>query len=210
MSALVPADAPLLDVRDLSIAFSQGGRETLAVDHVSFRLKRGRTLALVGESGSGKSVTALSIVRLLGLTSARFPTGQVLFKGADMLTLAEPKLRAIRGAEITMVFQEPMSSLNPLHNIEKQVGETLEVHAGLRGTAKRARVIELLRMVGLPEAEHRLAALPHELSGGQRQRVMIAMALAMEPDLLIADEPTTALDVTIQAQILELLQDLQR
>jgi microcin C transport system ATP-binding protein len=201
------ADAPLLDVRDLNVRFRQGDAETLAVDGVSFMLKRGTTLALVGESGSGKSVTALSIVRLL--SRAAEVQGQVLFKGEDILACRESRLRDIRGAQITMVFQEPMTSLNPLHTIERQIGEILELH-GARGTEKiRARMIELLREVGIPDPAGRLGAFPHQLSGGQRQRVMIAMALANRPDLFIADEPTTALDVTVQAQILELLKELQ-
>lgn len=201
--------APLLSVRDLSIAFHQGGRETLAVDHVSFDLQRGRTLALVGESGSGKSITALSIVKLLGSTSATYPSGQIVFKGDDLLQASDDQLRKVRGNEITMVFQEPMTSLNPLHPIEKQIGEILALH-GMRGDDKlRARVIELLEEVGIPDPATRLSAYPHQLSGGQRQRVMIAMALANRPDLFIADEPTTALDVTVQAQILKLLKELQ-
>jgi microcin C transport system ATP-binding protein len=201
------SDAPLLDVRDLSITFSQGGHATLAVDDISFTLKRGTTLALVGESGSGKSVTALSIVRLLG--RAAHVQGQVLFKGEDLLACPETRLREIRGAHITMVFQEPMTSLNPLHTIARQIGEILELH-GARGVEKiRARIIELLQEVGIPNPSERLGAYPHQLSGGQRQRVMIAMALANRPDLFIADEPTTALDVTVQAQILELLKELQ-
>jgi microcin C transport system ATP-binding protein len=199
---------PLLDIRDLSIAFSQGGRETLAVDRASFSLERGKTLALVGESGSGKSVTALAIVRLLP-SSARI-SGAARFAGMDMLTLDDERLRQVRGARITMVFQEPMTSLNPLHTIERQIGEILELH-GMRGQdAIRARVVELLAEVGIPDPRARLGAYPHQLSGGQRQRVMIAMALANKPDLLIADEPTTALDVTVQAQILALLERLQQ
>ncbi len=201
--------APLLDVRDLSIAFTQGARTALAVDRVSFTLQRGRTLALVGESGSGKSVTALSIVRLLGSTSASYPSGEVFFNGKDLLKADEPALRAVRGNEITMVFQEPMTSLNPLHPIEKQIGEILELH-GMRGAQeRRTRIIELLEEVGIRDPASRLGAFPHQLSGGQRQRVMIAMALANRPDLFIADEPTTALDVTVQAQILKLLKELQ-
>jgi microcin C transport system ATP-binding protein len=202
--------APLLDVRDLSIAFAQGGgKETLAVDKVSFSLERGRTLALVGESGSGKSITALSIVRLLP-PSAIHPSGSIDFAGDDILKLSDARLRAIRGAKITMVFQEPMTSLNPLQTIEQQIGEILELH-GARGAEKnRARVVELLGEVGIPNPSERLAAFPHQLSGGQRQRVMIAMALANRPDLLIADEPTTALDVTVQAQILALLERVQK
>jgi microcin C transport system ATP-binding protein len=202
-------DTPLLDVRNLSIAFRQGGVETLAVNDVSFSLAAGRTLALVGESGSGKSITALSIVKLLGATSATYPSGEILFKGQDVLKADDQALRRMRGNEITMVFQEPMSSLNPLHHIERQIGEILSLH-GMRGDAAiRTRVIELLAEVGIPDPSSRLNAYPHQLSGGQRQRVMIAMALANKPDLFIADEPTTALDVTVQAQILRLLKDLQ-
>ncbi len=200
-------DAPLLDVRDLAVSFSPDPAAAPAVAGVSFTLERGRTLALVGESGSGKSVTALSIVRLLPPGIA--PGGQALFDGEDLLKLDEARLRAIRGARITMVFQEPMTSLNPLHTIEKQIGEILELH-GVRGAEKiRARVVELLEEVGIPDPAERLGAYPHQLSGGQRQRVMIAMALANRPDLFIADEPTTALDVTVQAQILDLLKRLQ-
>ena len=200
-------DAPLLDVRNLTVRFRQGGTETIAVDGVSFTLKRGTTLALVGESGSGKSVTALSIVRLL--SRAAEVQGQVLFKGEDLLAYREARLREIRGAQITMVFQEPMTSLNPLHTIARQIGEILELH-GARGAQKiKDRIIELLQEVGIPDPAARLDAFPHQLSGGQRQRVMIAMALANRPDLFIADEPTTALDVTVQAQILELLKELQ-
>ncbi|MEJ0096048.1 MAG: ABC transporter ATP-binding protein [Methylocella sp.] len=197
----------LLDVRDLIVSFRHGDDEAPAVAGVSFTLERGRTLALVGESGSGKSVTALSIVRLLppGIS----PRGQALFNGEDLLTCSEARLRAIRGAKITMVFQEPMTSLNPLHTIQRQIGEILELH-GARGADRiRARVIELLEEVGIPDSGERLGAFPHQLSGGQRQRVMIAMALANRPDLFIADEPTTALDVTVQAQILDLLKQLQ-
>jgi microcin C transport system ATP-binding protein len=200
---------PLLEVRDLSIAFHQGGRTSLAVDRVSFSLKPGRTLALVGESGSGKSVTALSIVKLLGATSASYPSGEVLYKGQDLLQANEEALRRVRGDEITMVFQEPMTSLNPLHPIARQIGEILELHGMGGASERRTRTIELLEEVGIPDPATRLDAYPHQLSGGQRQRVMIAMALANRPDLFIADEPTTALDVTVQAQILRLLKDLQ-
>jgi microcin C transport system ATP-binding protein len=203
-------DAPLLSIRDLSVAFAQGGRSTLAVDRVSFDVSRGETVALVGESGSGKSVTALSILKLLQYPAASHPSGQVLFQGVDLLAMAEGDIRRVRGNDITMVFQEPMSSLNPLHTVEQQIAEILFLHRGMRGPAARARVIELLTEVGIPEPETRLSSYPHQLSGGQRQRVMIAMALANEPQLLIADEPTTALDVTVQAQILALLKDLQR
>ena len=196
---------PLLSVRDLSVAFHQGGRESLAVDNVSFDIGRGEIVALVGESGSGKSVSAASILKLLPYPAASHPSGQVLFDGRDLMTASENELRAVRGNAITMIFQEPMTSLNPLHTIERQIGEILTLHQGLAGAPARARVLELLHQVGIREPEKRLTAYPHELSGGQRQRVMIAMALANRPKLLIADEPTTALDVTVQAQILELL-----
>ncbi len=203
-------DTPLLDINDLAVSFGQGGAEVAAVKSASFTLRKGETMSLVGESGSGKTVTALSILRLLPYPRARHPKGSIKFKGVEIVGASEDAMRGIRGNRVGMVFQEPMTSLNPLHNIEKQVGEVLEVHGGMEGAARRARVLELLTLVGLAEAETRLSALPHELSGGQRQRVMIAMALALNPDLLIADEPTTALDVTIQAQILDLLKDLQR
>ncbi|MBA4796403.1 MAG: ABC transporter ATP-binding protein [Rhizobiales bacterium] len=196
---------PLLSVRDLSVVFHQSGRESLAVDRVSFEIGRGEIVALVGESGSGKSVSAASILKLLPYPAASHPSGQILFDGRDLMTASEPDLRAVRGNEITMIFQEPMTSLNPLHTIVRQIGEILSLHQGLEGAPARARVLELLHQVGIREPEKRLSAYPHELSGGQRQRVMIAMALANRPKLLIADEPTTALDVTVQAQILELL-----
>ncbi|NSY41779.1 ABC transporter ATP-binding protein [Agrobacterium tumefaciens] len=200
---------PLLSVRDLSVAFHQGGATSVAVDHVSFDLMPGEVVALVGESGSGKSVTANSILKLLPYPAASHPSGKILFDGKDMLTLSERALRAVRGNDITMIFQEPMTSLNPLHTIERQIGEILELHQAITGGEARARTLELLLQVGIREPEKRLKAYPHELSGGQRQRVMIAMALANRPKLLIADEPTTALDVTVQAQILELLSDLK-
>ena len=200
---------PLLSVRDLSVAFAAEGGAALAVDRVSFDLAKGETLALVGESGSGKSVTALSVVRLLPYPAASHPSGEIRFGGKDLLKAPERDLRKVRGADISMVFQEPMTSLNPLHTIERQVGEILSVHRGWSAPKRRARVLELLQQVGIPNPEERLDAFPHQLSGGQRQRVMIAMALANEPDLLIADEPTTALDVTVQAQILALLKELQ-
>ncbi len=200
----------LINVKNLSVAFRAGGVTTTAVKGVSFRIGKGETVALVGESGSGKSVSALSILKLLPYPPASHPTGEIFFEGRDLLKASEAELKRIRGGRISMIFQEPMTSLNPLHSIERQVGEMLKLHRGLSGAAVRARVLELLSKVGIPEPEKRLDAFPHQLSGGQRQRVMIAMALANEPDLLIADEPTTALDVTIQAQILELLRDLQR
>ncbi len=202
--------APLLEVRGLETEFDVPDGPVRAVRGVSFSIERGETLALVGESGSGKSVTALSILQLLPSPPARHPAGSVRFQGVELLHAPEPTLEAVRGNRIAMVFQEPMTSLNPLHTIDKQVSETLVVHKDMTRSAARARVLELLRLVGLAGAERRLGAYPHQLSGGERQRVMIAMALANEPDLLIADEPTTALDVTIQAQILRLLKTLQQ
>ncbi len=199
----------LLSVRDLSVAFHQGGETSLAVDHISFDIRKGEVVALVGESGSGKSVSANSVLRLLPYPTASHPTGQILFKGRDLLKASDKELRQVRGNDITMIFQEPMTSLNPLHSIEKQIAEILDLHQGVTGAAARKRVLELLNQVGIREPEKRLKAYPHELSGGQRQRVMIAMALANRPELLIADEPTTALDVTVQAQILELLRKLK-
>jgi len=202
--------APLLSIRDLSIAFGYGARESLAVDRVSFDISKGETLALVGESGSGKSVTALSVMKLLPYPSAHHPSGSVNFQGRDLLAMSEREIREVRGNDITIIFQEPMTSLNPLHTIEKQIGEILSLHQNVTGQAARSRIIDLLGQVGIPDPAGRLGAYPHQLSGGQRQRVMIAMALANEPELLIADEPTTALDVTVQAQILKLLKDTQR
>ncbi|MGO9133247.1 MAG: ABC transporter ATP-binding protein [Methylovirgula sp.] len=199
-------DATLLDVRNLSVSFAQAAG-VKAVDDVSFTVQRGRTLALVGESGSGKSLTALSILKLL--PSGATVSGQVLFKGQDLMAAREPQLRAVRGDAITMVFQEPMTSLNPLHTIGKQIGEILELHGKAERGKLRQQIIALLEEAGIRDPASRLSAYPHQLSGGQRQRVMIAMALANRPDLFIADEPTTALDVTIQAQILTLLKDLQ-
>ena len=201
---------PLLSVSDLSVTFHGGGRQTLAVDRVSFDVGKGETVALVGESGSGKSATALSILKLLPYPAAQHPSGSITFKGQDLLKASERDMRRVRGDDITIVFQEPMTSLNPLHTIDKQIGEILLLHRGMTGAAARTRIIELLSQVGIPDPESRLGAYPHQLSGGQRQRVMIAMALANEPDLLIADEPTTALDVTVQAQIIELLKDVKQ
>ena len=200
----------LLDIRDLSVDFVQGGQSTLAVDRVSFTIGKGEAVALVGESGSGKSVTALSVMQLLPYPAARHPSGEILFKGKDLMGLPHSELRHVRGNMISMIFQEPMTSLNPLHTVERQIGEILDIHKGLSPEAARARTLELLDQVGIRDPESRLLSYPHQLSGGQRQRVMIAMALANEPDLLIADEPTTALDVTVQAQILKLLKELQR
>jgi microcin C transport system ATP-binding protein len=199
----------LLSVKDLSVAFRQGDREVLAVDRISFNIKKGETLAIVGESGSGKSVTALSIMKLLPYPAASHPSGRVFFKGRDLLGLSEREIREVRGNKITMIFQEPMTSLNPLHTIEQQIVEILSLHQGMGARQAKARTLELLNEVGIRDPQKRLDAYPHQLSGGQRQRVMIAMALANEPDLLIADEPTTALDVTVQAQILKLLKELQ-
>jgi microcin C transport system ATP-binding protein len=199
----------LLVVRDLSIAFGTGSREVLAVDRVSFDIAKGETVALVGESGSGKSATALSMMKLLPYPAASHPSGSIVFKGRELMTMSENDIRHVRGNDFAIIFQEPMTSLNPLHTIEKQIGEILFLHQGLNAKAARPRILELLGQVGIPDPAGRLASYPHQLSGGQRQRVMIAMALANEPDLLIADEPTTALDVTVQAQILKLLKDTQ-
>ncbi len=197
----------VLTVENLSVTFRQDGRDIPAVRGVSFDIGRGETVALVGESGSGKSVTALSTVDLLP-DSARI-SGSVKYQGREMVGAPAHVLREVRGNDISFIFQEPMTSLNPLHTIEKQLAESIELHQGLRGAAVRARIVELLQKVGIDQPESRLGAYPHQLSGGQRQRVMIAMALANGPELLIADEPTTALDVTIQAQILDLLADLK-
>ena len=201
--------APLLSVKNLSVDFSQGEYITHAVRRASLHINKGETLALVGESGSGKSVTAHSILRLLP-DSASHPEGNIEFEGQDLLNFSTKNIRAIRGNKVGMIFQEPMSSLNPLHTIEKQISEVLFVHQGLSTKQTHERTLELLEMVEIQNAKKRLGAFPHELSGGQRQRVMIAMAIANKPDLLIADEPTTALDVTVQAQVLKLLRQLQK
>ncbi len=198
----------LLSIRDLQVDFSQDGQISRAVKGVSFDIALGETVAVVGESGSGKSVTALVTVDLLPESATA--RGPVTYQGEELIGAPEATLQRIRGNDISFIFQEPMTSLNPLHTIEKQLGETLSVHQGLRGVLLQDRIVELLSKVGIPDPVMRLKSYPHQLSGGQRQRVMIAMALANEPDLLIADEPTTALDVTIEAQILELLADLQR
>ena len=198
----------LLDVRGLNVRFRQDGSETHAVRGVDFHVDKGETVAIVGESGSGKSVSALSVVRLLEDTAHL--SGSIRYNGQEMLEANDRELRGVRGNDISFIFQEPMTSLNPLHTLEKQLAESIELHQGLRGADVRVRIIELLEKVGIRDAERRLGAYPHQLSGGQRQRVMIAMALANGPELLIADEPTTALDVTIQAQILDLLAELKR
>jgi microcin C transport system ATP-binding protein len=204
-------NAALLSVQNLSVRFDQGDTAPVeAVKGISFDIHKGETLALVGESGSGKSVTAMSILKLLPYPKASHPSGEIFYSGADILQLQEPQLRQLRGDKISVIFQEPMTSLNPLHTIQKQIGETLLLHRGLNAKEARVRILELLDLVGIPEPEKRLNSYPHELSGGQRQRVMIAMALANDPELLIADEPTTALDVTIQDQILTLLKSLQQ
>jgi microcin C transport system ATP-binding protein len=200
----------LLEVHDLSVTFRVNKQEIKAVRNVSFTIERGETCALVGESGAGKSATALAIMQLHPKGRVLYPSGSVLFDGKDIMGASEETARSIRGNRISMIFQEPMTSLNPLHKVEKQISEGLMLHQGVAREDTRERVIELLHLVGLPEAEERLSAYPHQLSGGQRQRVMIAMALANKPDLLIADEPTTALDVTIQAGILELLNNLKK
>ncbi len=202
--------APLLQVENLAVDFQIGKRTAHAVRGISFELHKGETLAIVGESGSGKSVSALSILQLLAYPPASHPSGSIKFEGQEMIGASKNTLRSIRGNRIAMIFQEPMTALNPLHTVYKQIGEVLRVHKGLSPERTRARVLELLHLVGIPDPETRLASYPHQMSGGQRQRVMIAMALANDPDLLIADEPTTAVDVTIQAQILELLEDLQQ
>jgi len=201
---------PLLQISNLSVDFRVGRETNRAVNNVSLEVRSGETVALVGESGSGKSVTALSVLQLLPYPLASHPRGSsVRFRGEELMGAGEEKLMEVRGNEISLIPQEPLSALNPLHTVEKQIGESLFVHKGLDRDAARARTLELLKLVGLRNPEQRLSSYPHQLSGGQRQRVMIAMALANEPQLLIADEPTTALDVTIQAQVLELLESLQ-
>ena len=200
---------PLLSVENLTVAFRTDAGWTNAIEQVSFTLGPRETLGIVGESGSGKSVTALSLLRLHATATTRIPTGTITYAGHNLLTLPERAMRRIRGAEIAMIFQDPMSSLNPVLTIADQITETLKLHQNLDRTAARKRAIALLDLVRIADAAHRVDAYPHQLSGGQRQRVMIAIAIACRPKLLIADEPTTALDVTIQAQILDLLRDLQ-
>ncbi len=199
---------PLLKIENLSVSFGRGDREVQAVRDVDMEINTGEIVGLVGESGSGKSVSALSILKLLPYPVAWHPSGKIFFEGEDMLSAAEARLRQVRGNDIAMIFQEPLNSLNPLHAIGRQIGEVLSLHQGMSESAAKARIVELLTMVGLEEATSRLHALPHEFSGGQQQRIMIAMALANKPKLLIADEPTTALDVTVQAQILKLMKEL--
>ena len=203
------SELSLLNVENLSVGFISDGQSSSAVNGVSFHIKHGETVGLVGESGSGKSVSALSILKLLPYPTAFHESGKIYFDDVDLMAQPDHVLRSVRGNRISMIFQEPMSSLNPLHSIEKQISEIIELHQGLDRAAARAEALRLLTRVGIPNAEKRLKALPHELSGGQRQRVDDCHGLANQPDLLIADEPTTALDVTIQKQILDLLQELQ-
>lgn len=200
----------LLEVKDLKTYFYTDSGVAKAVDGVTFSLDKGKTLGIVGESGCGKSVTSLSIMRLVDPATGRNEGGSIVFDGQDLLTLPEKEMRKLRGNRISMIFQEPMTSLNPVFTIGDQISESLKLHKGLDKKAARDRAIELLELVGIPEAGKRVDEYPHQLSGGMRQRVMIAMALSGDPELLIADEPTTALDVTIQAQILQLLKDLQK
>jgi len=205
-----PVVATLLEVESLQTHFSTSGGVVRAVDGVSWDVQEGETVALVGESGCGKSVSALSVMRLVAAPAGRIVGGRILFKGRDLLTLSEEEMRRLRGREIAMIFQEPMTSLNPVLTVGRQLTEGLEIHLGMETAAARRRAGELLAMVGIPDPERRLPQYPHQFSGGMRQRMMIAMALACNPSLILADEPTTALDVTIQAQILELLKDLSR
>lgn len=206
------SSGPILEVRNLRTSFFSNSSEARAVDDVSFRVEKGKTLGIVGESGSGKSVAALSILRLIG-PPGKVLGGEVLFHGRDLLAITEREMRSIRGSRISMVFQEPMTALNPVLDVGTQIAEAVLVHAGISRVSKREawdHAVQAMRDVAIPDAEIRASDYPHQLSGGMRQRVMIAMALVCRPELLIADEPTTALDVTIQAQILELLADLQR
>ena len=206
---MMAAPTPLLEIEDLKTHFFTRDGVVRAVDGVSFSVAAGETLAVVGESGCGKSVTSLSVLRLIASPPGRIVDGRIRFLGQDLLQLPERKMRAIRGNDISMIFQEPMTSLNPVLSIGRQISETLTLHRGMRQQAARQRAVEMLRLVGIPEPAQRMQQYPHELSGGMRQRVMIAMALACDPKLLIADEPTTALDVTVQAQILDLMRQLK-
>ena len=203
-----PDERPLLEVQGLRTSFHTRDGVVRAVDGINFEVRRGEILGLVGESGCGKSVTSMSIMRLIA-PPGRIEAGRVMFDGRNLLDLTTDEMRRIRGDRISMIFQQPQSSLNPVWDVGRQLGEVLEIHRAMKRKAARSRATDLLRMVGIPDPERRLAAYPHELSGGMAQRVMIAMALACEPELLIADEPTTALDVTIQAQILDLIRDLR-
>ena len=200
---------PLLDVKNLKTQFFTQDGVVRAVDDVTFNIMPGETLGIVGESGCGKSITAMSIMRLIPTPPGRIVNGSINFQGEDILTMSDEEIRSIRGNKIAMIFQDPMTSLNPVLSINRQIGETLELHMGMSRGQARQRAVELLRMVGIPNAEERIDQFPHQFSGGMRQRVMIAMALSCNPSLLIADEPTTALDVTIQAQILDLMRNLQ-
>ncbi|HEY6013752.1 MAG TPA: ABC transporter ATP-binding protein, partial [Candidatus Limnocylindrales bacterium] len=201
-------DRPLVEIKGLRTSFATRDGAVKAVDGIDFHVDRGEIMGLVGESGCGKSVTALSIMRLIA-KPGRIDAGEIMFDGQNLLTLSDESMRKVRGNRISMIFQQPTSSLNPVWNVGRQIEEVLQIHRGMKGTAAEARALELLRMVGIPDPERRLKAFPHEMSGGMAQRVMIAMALACEPELLIADEPTTALDVTIQAQILDLIRNLR-
>jgi oligopeptide transport system ATP-binding protein len=200
----------ILEVKNLKTYFRTGGADVKAVDDVSFTLRQGETLGIVGESGSGKSVTSMSIMRLIPWPPGKIVGGQILFKGKDIVSMSDDEIRKLRGNKVSMIFQDPMTSLNPYLRISKQIGEVLELHQGMSSKQARNEAIKLLEMVGIPDPSGRVDQYPHQFSGGMRQRVMIAMALACKPELLIADEPTTALDVTIQAQILELIKNLQK
>ena len=203
-------DTPLLQVKDLRVAFSSRRGQAMVLNGVDFEIRGGETLCVVGESGCGKSMTALALLRLIPSPPGRIAGGQVLFQGEDLVAADDARMRAVRGNRISMIFQEPMTSLNPVFTVGEQIGESLRLHAGLDAAAAEARAVEMLKQVGIPAPERRVHEYPHQMSGGMRQRVMIAMALACRPDILIADEPTTALDVTVQAQIFDLLRDLQR
>ncbi|MGC3986616.1 MAG: ABC transporter ATP-binding protein [Pseudorhodoferax sp.] len=203
-------DTPLLQVKDLRVTFSSRRGEAMVLNGVDFGIRAGETLCVVGESGCGKSMTALALLRLIPSPPGRITGGQVLFQGEDLLTAGDARMRAVRGNRISMIFQEPMTSLNPVFTVGEQIAESLRLHAGLDPAAAQARAVEMLKQVGIPAPERRVHEYPHQMSGGMRQRVMIAMALACRPDILIADEPTTALDVTVQAQIFDLLRELQR
>ncbi|HUU36034.1 MAG TPA: ABC transporter ATP-binding protein [Vicinamibacterales bacterium] len=209
MTTVETPGAPLLEVRDLRTVFATAGGDVVAVDGVSFAIEAGETLAIVGESGSGKSVTALSIMRLLPARAGRIASGAIRLRGRELTALSGDAMRAVRGRQIGMIFQEPMTSLNPVHTVGAQIAEVVRCHEGLSDAQADAHAVDMLALVGIPEPRRRAGNFPHELSGGMRQRVMIAMALACRPSVLIADEPTTALDVTIQAQILDLMEDLQ-